>query len=522
MNCAACGHSNPPAARFCGECGQSLSDYESARQPPTGGGAAAVIGGAPPRLDSVSPAKPAPATRADTVGLLERARNILLTPRQEWPRIAPEPTPASSLYVGYVLPLLAFAAAVSFVHTSIIGVSLPFGGSIRIPALTGLLQASMGFGMGIVGVYIVGLIINVLAPTFSGQRAPGQALKTAAYSLTPALLGSIFALLPAGSTLLTLLAGCYGIYVLYLGLPLLMHASREKAVGYTAAVVICTILVGILLSLLLGATGVLSHTASRFGGPAGASGAALAQQHGAAALGNAIGGMLGTDAQGKAQLGSALNQLASAARQPDPSAANESSTAIPAGQGAAAASGGLANDSAASPLSAVSGLATALGGALGGAHRVEPVDAPQLAAFLPASLAGLHRAHAQASNQQALGVKGSSASAEYEGPNQAHVEVTISDASGVSGLMDLARALPQTTSASSDTGYEKDIAVGGRPTHEKYDSASQHGELSLMLVKRFEVDVTGDHVDMNTLERSLDGIDLARLEQLQDAGAHAR
>jgi len=67
-------------------------------------------------------------------------------------------------------------------------------------------------------------------------------MKVAAYSLTPACLSSILALSPVLPTLLQFLAGCYGIYVLYLGLPVVMRAPKERALGYTATVVICTIL----------------------------------------------------------------------------------------------------------------------------------------------------------------------------------------------------------------------------------------------------------------------------------------
>jgi len=57
--------------------------------------------------------------------------------------------------------------------------------------------------------------------------------------------------------LLTLLAGCYAIYILSRGVPVLMHAPRERAAGYTALVVICAILLGILLGTLAAASGIL-------------------------------------------------------------------------------------------------------------------------------------------------------------------------------------------------------------------------------------------------------------------------
>src|SRR5712672_1610419 len=81
-------------------------------------------------------------------GLLERAKNILLAPKTEWPVIDAEPTTPAQLYTGYVVPLAAFAAAISLVHMSIIGISLPFSGALRMPFTSGLTTAVLAFGVG--------------------------------------------------------------------------------------------------------------------------------------------------------------------------------------------------------------------------------------------------------------------------------------------------------------------------------------------------------------------------------------
>ena len=101
-----------------------------------------------------------------------------------------------------------------------------------------------------------------------------------------------------------------------------------------------------------------------------------------------------------------------------------------------------------------------------------------------------------------------------------HIE--IADISGVSGLMDLAGGLIQQTTSESDSGYEKDVVIGGRTVHEKYDARNKKGELSVILVKRFSVDVTGSGVDMHSLEQSLSQIDLAQLESMKDVGGAAK
>jgi Yip1 domain len=533
MNCPKCNQPLPANSRFCSGCGQQI---EAAASP-----AAAQIP-APGILGYAAGASPAAskawaAAAASAPGLLARVKNIILSPKTEWPAIAPEPTTVPQLYVGYVMPLALLAALTGFLRMSVLGVNSAFGNSFRMPISSGLTYTVMMFVSALFGVFVVGLIISALAPTFSGTKDQRQALKVAAYSLTPAMLSSVLALSPILPTLLQLLAGLYGIYVLSLGLPVLMQSPKEKAFGYAASVVICTILVGIVFAVL-STVAHIGGARQGFFGATGVSAAdraaeqAAARDQGAAAVGNTIGNILGTDAKGKAGLSAALSDLAKAGEQSQTSSSNPAGSSNPVGSskqaGTAAPAKGESpatadvSQNAASPLSAAGGLLGALGGALGGPHRVDTVDFKTLEGVLPASLPGMKRTSTEGENQGAVGVKTSSAKADYADNNGAGVHIEIADISGVSGLIDLAGGLIQNTTSESDSGFEKDVAIGGRSVHEKYDARNKHGDLSLILVKRFSVDISGNGVDMSSLEQTLRQIDLARLESMKDAGAQPK
>jgi predicted nucleic acid-binding Zn ribbon protein len=528
MKCPKCQAPIEADSRFCGRCGQMI-DKGGAAQPSSV--VQPALTGAIPVAATAGNATAAPASAAGSTAsaglavpsmarLIERIKNIVLGPKLEWLVIAPEPTSIAQLYTGYVMPLAAFAAAMSFLHMSLIGVSVPFAGVIRTPIASGLMAAILSFGLGLVGLFLVGLIINGLAPTFAGSSDRRQALKAAAYSFTPAWLSSVLALSPVLPTLLQWAALFYGIYVLYLGLPVLMRSPQERALGYTTTVVACTLLLGI---VFLG----VSVVAGRFGwGPGRLSSSpaaqAAAKDQGAASVGNIIGNALGTDDKGKAGLGAALSNLVKAGQSSETSSST-SATAANGNTAEAPANASAANSAdAQSSVSAVGGLVTALGGALGGSHRVAVVDFKTLTAMLPSSLPGMTRTNAQGENQGAVGVKTSSAKADYQGDNGADVHIEISDISGVSGLMGLAGSLVQNTTSESASGFERDQDIGGRSVHEKYDAKAKKGDLSVIVAKRFEVDVAGDGVDMNTLEQSLGQVDLARLESMKEQGAQAQ
>jgi len=449
-------------------------------------------------------------------GLFERVKNVLLSPKTEWPVIEAEATSIATLYTGYVVPLALLATLMSFLRMSVIGISMGFGGVFRTPMLSGLVYAAVSFGFGLLGLFLVGWIINVLAPTFSGERNQRQALKTAAYAITPVWLGSVLGLLPALAGPLELAAGIYGIYLLYLGLPQLMRTPRDKAGGYTAGVVVCTILMGVLFAALGALTGGFRGTGGfgdygHFGGMHDTAMSREAQQQRAAAIvGNMIGGALGTDDKGKQGLSAAINSLEQAG------ARDSTTPSAPAGATNAAAA-----DNAQAGAAATAGLLTALGGAMGGSRRVDPVDFHALKALLPGSLPGMQRTGAEGNSQQAFGVKASSATGNYQGPAGVRAEIKISDISGVSGLLDAAGSMVQNSSSESDTGYEKNTMLGGRQAHEKYDGRSKHGEVDVIVAKRFAVDVSGDGVEMSTLEQYASSVDYARLEAMKDEGAQA-
>ena len=176
------------------------------------------------------------------MNLIERVKNILLQPKAEWETISAESTSTGELYQGYIMPLAAIGAVASIIGMSMVGISLPFGGTLRLPITSALAQGVTSYILTLVGVFIIALIIDALAPMFGGEKNQAQALKVAAYASTPSWVAGIVMILPMLG-IISLLAALYGLYLLYLGLPLLMKAPREKAVGYTAVVVVVAIVV---------------------------------------------------------------------------------------------------------------------------------------------------------------------------------------------------------------------------------------------------------------------------------------
>ena len=119
------------------------------------------------------------------MNLVERVKNILLQPKTEWKAISAESTPAGDMYKSYIAPLAAIGPAASIIGMSVIGISLPFMGTFRVPISSSVAHAVTSYVLTLVGVFIVALIIDALAPSFGGEKNQEQALKVAAYASTP-------------------------------------------------------------------------------------------------------------------------------------------------------------------------------------------------------------------------------------------------------------------------------------------------------------------------------------------------
>ena len=408
--------------------------------------------------------------------LVTRAKNITLTPATEWPVIEGETTTTGELLTGYALPLAAIGVVAGFIGSSILGSTLPFVGTYRMPFMSGILAAVIGLVMALVSCFVLSLIIDALAPTFNGQKNQIQALKLAVYSFTPAWVAGALRILPLLSMIFILLASLYAIYVLYLGIPRLMKSPQDKALPYTAVVVVCAIVVSFILAAISGLF---------IGGAMLTSGALSASNSSSS---SAV----------QFDKDSTMGKLQEMAK-----AAEDSSKKME-----AAAKSGDAN---AQANAAMEGL----GALLGGGKRVDPVDIEQLKPLVPDTLGGVAKASSRAEKSGIGGLMVSKAEARY-GDGDKQITLEVSDTGGVSGLLALA-GWAQGVSE-DDNGSERTEKVDGRLTHQKISKTGGTNEYAIVIADRFIVSAKGHGVDINALKSAVASIDLAKLESMKTIG----
>ena len=414
--------------------------------------------------------------------LIERAKAMLLTPKTEWPVVAGEATTSGEIYRNYVIVLAAIPAIAGFIKMAVFGVSVPFAGTIRVGMMSGLSTALLTYVMSIVGVFVMALIVNALAPSFGAEKNPLQALKVVAYSFTAAWVAGVGDLLPGLGTLLALAGAVYSIYLLYLGLPQTMKCPAEKAGAYTAVTVIVAIVLGIVMGMVVGGATGFGTMFGRGGLPRSVESSDVRVDPDSP-LGKLETWSKNVEAAGK--------KMEEAQKSGDSKAAGE-------------ALGGV------------------LGAALGGSGaRYEALPVEQIKGFLPDALGDLKRTSISAERNAAMGLQISKAEARYGTEGGSDVDVEITDLGGAQGLMLLAAWANVESEKQTDSGYERTRRDGGRIVHEEWNNADQRGEYSIVLGERFVAKVAGRAGSLDELKALAGRLDLSGLEALKSAGAKA-
>jgi len=187
------------------------------------------------------------------MNLVSRAQAIILKPKEEWVKIKEEPTTIQQLFTQYAVILAAIPAVAQFIGNGLVGRRVPFAGWVRFSIGSALLQAILFFIFTLISVYIFGIVINALAPSFGSKQSPVNAMKLAVYSMTPMWVAGIFYIIPLLG-FLAWLAGLYSLYVLYLGFnnPL-MDTPKDKVVGYMLVSFVVIIVLSLVVGWILGA-----------------------------------------------------------------------------------------------------------------------------------------------------------------------------------------------------------------------------------------------------------------------------
>jgi hypothetical protein len=190
----------------------------------------------------------------DFAAIIARVQRLLMSPATEWDVIAGEAADVQKIYMNYVGPLLIAAAIANAIALLMVGYGI--GGILQFFIIQVVL--------GLISVYVVAFVINMLAPTFGATSDMGQAFKLAAYSPTSSWVGALFVIVPVIGGLVAIAGALYSLYVFYVGLPKLMRPPQDKLIVYVLAIIgvmiVIYIVIGAITASMLPAMTPLTRT----------------------------------------------------------------------------------------------------------------------------------------------------------------------------------------------------------------------------------------------------------------------
>ena len=183
--------------------------------------------------------------------LIEKVKGLLVKPQDTLPVLKEEPEIIQELLI-YICILALIPTLATFIGKAVVGVGIGDWGRFRAPVGYALITAFILYILTVGSVLLIGLIIDLLAPYFGSGRNYIRALKTAAYSSTPFMLGGVLAIFSSAViSLLWFIIALYGIYILYLALPVFMESTKEQSISYSISTIVGVIVVALVSGLIV-------------------------------------------------------------------------------------------------------------------------------------------------------------------------------------------------------------------------------------------------------------------------------
>lgn len=177
--------------------------------------------------------------------LIERVKSILLQPKAEWPIIGAEPATVKGLFTGYAMILAAIGPIAGLIG------GLVFGGAGAVGALALIVGAVVSYVLTLVAAFVLGFIIDVLAPSFGAQRNFEQSMKVSVYGFTPVWILGILNIVPMLS-ILAFIGVLYSFYLIFLGIKTVKTPLEDKAVLYAVVAIIAALIANLFVSMIGG------------------------------------------------------------------------------------------------------------------------------------------------------------------------------------------------------------------------------------------------------------------------------
>ncbi|MFW8589359.1 Yip1 family protein [Glaciecola sp. 2405UD65-10] len=183
--------------------------------------------------------------------ILNHLWGIYTHPKEEWKSI--DTKHESYFYaLSHIMIIALIPSGMAYYASAYLGWDIGAGSTADTIRLTQQSAMAMSVAMyaGLVaGVVALAVLIHELAQTFDATPNYTQSLEIAAYTATPLFMAGFGAFYPQLWFLMSvvLLGLSYSVYLLYTGVPIMLHIPEEKGFIFSSSVVTCGLVLMVIL-----------------------------------------------------------------------------------------------------------------------------------------------------------------------------------------------------------------------------------------------------------------------------------
>ena len=189
--------------------------------------------------------------------LLHHIYGLFTHPREEWQDIEKERSDNKVLYQGYVAILALIPVVCGYIGTVKVGWTIGNDELVRLSPDSGLILCSLSYMALLVSIFILGKLIDWIGKTYGAdvdEKHP-RGMSLASYAMTPLFLAGAVAIYPSITLnmLVVLAAMAYTVYLIYTGVPVLMHISAERGFLFASSIItmVLVTLVGVRVATVI-------------------------------------------------------------------------------------------------------------------------------------------------------------------------------------------------------------------------------------------------------------------------------
>jgi hypothetical protein len=185
--------------------------------------------------------------------LIERAKLVLLSPKECWTKISSEAHEPLTLIKSTIAPLMILNIICALIGTQILtktlGIYSPELGMSLSQSFIAFTFSQIILGAVSIGMIFLGaFILHKLAPMFQGEVSKERAFIFLGHAIIPSLLGGLLAILPFLGAL-GVIFSIISLSALYFGAPVMTTVPRDRQLGFVVSFVVAMLLISFFLVL---------------------------------------------------------------------------------------------------------------------------------------------------------------------------------------------------------------------------------------------------------------------------------